>query len=679
LASDADLAELIRCKDWSTTSIGPQNEWSPTLKTIVDFLTANRFPMLLWWGPEYVSIYNDAYRPVLGTKHPDALGQPFCDVWSEIKDVLLPLIDTPFKGGPATWMDDILLEVNRHGFTEETHFTIAYSPVPDDTAPRGIGGVLATVNEITEKVIGERRISALRDLGARTGEGKTAEQACALAVGALEKHDKDLPFVLIYLLEPNGEAARLVARGGVPANAPAAKSSISVTAPSAHDEPWPLANALGKKSSIVVDDIDQGLLEGVIGPWSEPPDSAVVVPIKSNIPDRLTGFMVAGISPRLRFNDQYQSFLDLAAAQIAATIASARAYEEERTRAEQLTAIDRAKTAFFSNVSHEFRTPLTLMLGPLGDVIERGENLPAEHRTALVVAQRNGIRLLKLVNTLLDFARIEAGRVSAAYEAVDLGALTAELASNFRAATDRAGLRLSIDMLPLPQKVYVDPDMWEKVVLNLLSNAFKFTLDGEIGIAVKPARDGSHADVIVHDTGTGIPPAELPHLFERFRRVEGALGRSFEGSGIGLALVQELVKLHGGTIVVESEVARGTTFTVSLPFGTHHLSSENLGNGAAQVRTNLRAQAYVAEAMAWLEGTQSSDHPAASSTEDIGLLRTGTFTERRHRILLADDNADMREYVRRLLSDQYEVEAVSDGEKALQAALRQRPDLVRPT
>ena len=214
----SELGSLIRTKDWSTTPIGPPERWSPTLKTVVDFLIVNRFPLLLWWGPQYVSIYNDAYRPILGTKHPSALGQPFREVWTEIEHVVRPLIDAPFNGGPATWMDDILLEVKRHGFTEETHFTIAYSPVPDETAPRGIGGVLATVHEITDKIVGERRITVLRDLGVRAGEARTAESACTIAARALEPHTKDIPFALLYLLDAGGVEARLAASSGVDAN-----------------------------------------------------------------------------------------------------------------------------------------------------------------------------------------------------------------------------------------------------------------------------------------------------------------------------------------------------------------------------------------------------------------------------------------------------------------------------
>jgi signal transduction histidine kinase len=217
------------------------------------------------------------------------------------------------------------------------------------------------------------------------------------------------------------------------------------------------------------------------------------------------------------------------------------------------------------------------MLSPLEEVLARPEaQVLSDDRALLEIAHRNGMRLLKLVNTLLDFSRIEAGRISASYEAVDLGALTAELASNVRSAIDKAGLRLVIDAPPLPQPVYVDRDMWEKIVLNLLSNAFKFTFEGEIGVAVQTAADGGHAEIRIRDTGTGIPPADLPHLFERFRRVESARGRSFEGSGIGLALVQELVKLHGGDIGVESEEGRGSVFTVTIPFGTSHLPEGRL-------------------------------------------------------------------------------------------------------
>ena len=483
LRDGGEMGAVIRALDWAQTPIGPIASWSPSLRMMVRFLLANRFPLLLWWGPQYVSIYNDAYRPVLGTKHPWALGQPVSTCWSEIWHVLQPLIDTPFHGGPATWMEDLALEINRYGFVEETHFTVAYSPVPDETVPSGIGGVLATVHEISDKVVGERRVAVLNDLGARASEAKTAEDACAIAAATLAQHPNDIPFALLYLLEADGQHARLAGAAGVPMGAPASPLVIELAGDTGTAGVWPLAEAVRTEAMQIIDDLGARCDPVPPGPWSDPPQVAAVVPIRSHMAHQPAGLLVAGISARLRFDELYHSFLDLVTTQIATAIANARAYEEERQRAEALAELDRAKTAFFSNVSHEFRTPLTLMLGPLEQALSAGDGaLDAPQRAELEVVHRNGLRLLKLVNTLLDFARIEAGRIEASYEPTDLAACTADLASVFRSAIERAGLRLVVDCPPLPEAVYVDRDMWEKIVLNLLSNAFKFTFAGEIAV-----------------------------------------------------------------------------------------------------------------------------------------------------------------------------------------------------
>ncbi len=295
------------------------------------------------------------------------------------------------------------------------------------------------------------------------------------------------------------------------------------------------------------------------------------------------------------------------------------------------------------------------------------------------MAHRNSTRLLKLVNTLLDFSRIEAGRVDARYEPTDLAALTAELASTFRSAVERAGLRLVVDGPVLPEPVHVDREMWEKIVLNLLSNALKFTFEGQISVTVRPSQDGRSARVTVADTGTGIAAEELPRLFERFRRIEGARGRSFEGSGIGLALVQELVKLHGGRVRVESEVGRGTAFTVSVPFGTGHLPPERVGGAGAPASTGLRAQAYVDEAMAWLspDDIAPAETPPTPASEDLAAQSPMIPGAERSLVLLADDNGDMRHYVKRLLrSAGYRVETAANGEEALAAIRGAKPDLI---
>jgi signal transduction histidine kinase len=671
LAGDGEMAIMMRALDWSKTPLGPPETWSPALRMMAQFLLANRFPQLLWWGPQFCCLYNDAYVPILGAKHPWAIGRPVSEVWHEIWDILKPLIEKPFYGGPATWMEDIPLELNRRGFTEETHFIIAYSPVPDESVPSGIGGVLATVHEITEKVVGERRLVALRDLGARSVEPKSAEEACTMAAETLARYPKDLPFVLLYLLDENRESARLAGIAGANPDDPGCPKQIAVK-PMAEAKTWPLYEAMSTEKIQLVQNLEDICDEVPRGPWSDHPNKAAVVPIHSNLLHQLSGFMVVGLSPRLQFDESYRDFLELMSMQVATTIANARAYEEERKRAEALAEIDRAKTAFFSNVSHEFRTPLTLMLGPLEDALA-DPALSKDDRERLQVAHRNSLRLLKLVNTLLDFSRIEAGRVEASFQPTDLAPLTAELASVFRSAAEKAGLRFKIECSRLPEPVYVDREMWEKILFNLLSNAFKFTFKGEIEVRLQ--RAGRNVELSVRDTGTGIPEHELPHLFERFYRVKGARGRSFEGSGIGLAFVQELVKLHGGTVHVQSKVNQGTTFTVVIPLGKEHLPAERIGAKRKLESAGVRGEAFVQEALGWLPEGEVIPEIPSTVLEPVDLLTTSSL-QARARILLADDNADMRDYVTRLLGPQYEVIAVADGEAALNAAHEQRPDLV---
>ncbi|MGH6795523.1 MAG: GAF domain-containing protein [Methylocella sp.] len=348
LAGGGEMGALMRTFDWSKTPIGPVENWSRTLRMMVSFLLANRFPLLLWWGPQYASIYNDAYRPILGNKHPRSMGQPVSECWSEIWHILKPLIDTPFNGGPSTWMEDLFLELNRHGFVEETHFTIAYSPVPDEAAPRGIGGVLATVHEITEKVIGERRIAALRDLGARAPEAKSAELACAIAASTLANHALDVPFTLVYLIDHDGKRARLADAAGLDMGEAASPLVIDLDQSGTPADGWPLAQAVHSDEMVTVDDLAARFASVPSGPWSDPPRCAVMVPVRSSKAHRLAGLLIAGVSPRLRLDDLYRSFFELMATQIAAAIGNARAYEEERKRADALAEIDRAKTAFLA-------------------------------------------------------------------------------------------------------------------------------------------------------------------------------------------------------------------------------------------------------------------------------------------------------------------------------------------
>src|SRR6185436_3026015 len=424
-----EMTQRTQAFDWASMPRGPMESWSRALTTTLRIILANRFPHVLWWGSDYIQFYNDAYRPIPGSKHPDrALGVPCRECWQEIWHILKPLIDRPFHGGPATWNDDIQLEINRHGFLEESHFTIAYSPVPDDTVLSGIGGVLATVHEITDKVVGQRRTGVLRDLGASIHDPKSGEEACAMAAGSLREADCDLPFALLYLLDPDGRRAHLAGVAGTVEGEPTSPLAVDFDGP----HPWAhaMTTALKRGSITTVRELGSRFPSVPPGPWSDPPDMAAIVPIPAAKAGESAGFLVTGISARLRFDAGYHDFLDLVKTQIGTAIATARAYEHEKKRAELLAELDRAKTTFFSNVSHEFRTPLTLILGPLEDALET-ESDPAR-RDRLERIRRNALRLQKLVNTLLDFSRIEAGRIQASFEPVDLAELTRDLASAFR-------------------------------------------------------------------------------------------------------------------------------------------------------------------------------------------------------------------------------------------------------
>lgn len=677
-----EMGALMRSLDWSQTPLGTVAHWSSSLRTSLSICLMSRFPILIWWGPELVMLYNDAYRPILGsTKHPQALGQRGQECWSEIWHVIGPMLEGVLATRQATWSDNQLLLINRNGYVEECYFTFSYSPIQDETGQ--VGGVFTAVTETTEQVLSERRLQTLRDLARSTAEVKTVTEACRLAIATLANNPYDVPFALLYWVEANGKQARLVQTAGIASGTAASPPQIDLTQAA---DVWNLTQVKATAEAQRLEDLPSRFGESLpLGIWSEAPSTALVMPIaQAGHKEQLTGLLVLGISPRRKFDDEYRGFFDLIASNVATAIAETQAYEAERQRAEALAELDRAKTAFFSNVSHEFRTPLTLMLSPLEDMIcnLNGSLLPQEHEQLQLVL-RNGRRLLKLVNSLLDFSRIEAGRVRAVYEPVDLATYTTELASTFRSLVERAGMALIVDCPPLPEAVYVDREMWEKIVLNLISNAFKFTLAGTITIRLRWL--GSQVELSVADTGVGIPSSELPRLFERFHRVENAQGRSFEGSGIGLSLVQELVKLQGGVVAVSSNLGQGSCFTVTIPTGTAHLPQECIHAQRTLASTGLGAMPYVEEAQRWLPeadrapggmiggGMIGEESPSAFTAS---LHHFDTPLPRSTRILLADDNADMRDYIRRLLSSAYTVETVADGITALTAIQNHPPDLV---
>ncbi|WP_410813012.1 SpoIIE family protein phosphatase [Micromonospora sp. 067-2] len=640
-AAGGELGGRLKNLDWSAVPMGAPGRWPVALSSAVGMMLASSAQIVLFWGDEELTFYNDAYRPTIGSKHPEALGRPARQHWAETWEVLGPLLDGVRRTGRSYRGEDHPFLLDRQGFVEQTYFDVTYDPVRG--ADGSVNGVYCIVNETTGRVLGERRLRALAELGDALAEVDSTPELGRTVAEVLGRHREDVPFALVYVNDAAGRLTLAGSEGTGPAVTDIAPEVL--TRVSADRTPATVEVAL--------------LLDA---PPGDAADTALVLPITAT--NEAVGALVVGVSRRLPLSADYRTFLDLVAAQISRAVGAQRANEQERARAAELAALAQAKTNFFTNVSHEFRTPLTLVLGPLEDLLA-DSTLPVAHSDRLTMMHRNALRLLKLVNTVLDFSALESGRLAARYEPTDLSGYTARLASTFRSATERAGLRLVVDCPPLPAPVFVDRDMWEKIVLNLLSNAVKFTFDGEVRVLVRVVDGGARLEV--SDTGVGIVPAELPHVFERFHRVPGVRARTHEGTGIGLALVRELAEMHGGEVGLTSRVEEGSTFTVTVPFGAAHLPADRVATLVSEPSGEPeQARLHIAETALW----NGAEPPPAFASQTVG----GTAPA--GRILVVDDNADLREHVTRLLSPTWEVVTASDGLAALPLAREGGFDLV---
>jgi len=642
LAGGGELGERMRAIDWAQTPLGPIEAWPQSLRTCVRIVLTSRQPMFIWWGEQLINLYNDAYISILGGKHPAALGRPAADVWRELWDDIAPRATKAIHENEGTFDEALLLIMERNGYREETYYTFSYSPVPGDTG--GPGGILCANSSDTQRIFGERQQALLREVAACTTTARTVVDACRLSLAAFTLNAKDLPFAMLYRVD--GAVARLACTVGIAEDHPLVPKELTPET----DCIWPVADVLSGNQFALRALGDRALPTGA---WSEPPTEALALPVRA-ADQPLAAVLVVGRNPFRLLDDDYRRFLDLLSIQIGNAITNARTFEEERRRAEALAELDRAKTTFFSNISHEFRTPLTLMLGPTEDAIAAGGVLGGE---TLHAVHRNELRLLKLVNALLDFSRIEAGRMQARYAPTALDVMTADLASSFRAAIEAAGLRYTVHCEPLGAPVYVDARLWEAIVLNLISNAFKFTFHGAIEVSLRPGGDA--AELSVRDTGVGIPETEMPRLFERFHRIASTRSRTHEGTGIGLAMVQELVKLHGGTITTTSTLGAGTEFRVRIPLGQSHLPGDQVQQDGAAGPSAMR-RAFVAEAERWGIRTPLAEGP----TRDPSV------------VLVVDDNADMRAYLANLLAPHWYVILAANGAEALQLATAHLPDVI---
>lgn len=560
---NSEMAQRLLAFDWSTTPLGPIEGWAHSLKAAVAMCLHSRFQMAIYWGPDLTCIYNDAERDILGDLHPGAFGMPARELLHDSWPVVGPQLQRVIEGRGATWAEDRALTVDRHGTPEVGYFTYSYSAIIDDSGD--VGGVLLVSQDTTARVIAERRVDLLRELAARSMNARTQREACELAAAALEGRP-DFAFTLVYLMDDDADRAVCAATSGLGDDLTPAHDQVRVAAS---------ADGLGRMFDEVAGRRPDGMLLDaslfVSRAGNDQPASghAFATSLNRSWQGPVEGFFVVGLSEGSTVDDSHRSFIEMVAQSLSRSVATARAREAERDQLRSIAALDRAKTALFSNTSHELRTPLALILGPLDELVD-DPNLPGSAREPLAVARRSAARMLKLVTSMLDFSQIEAGQRAGLFRPTDLAELTRDIAAMFRSTAERAGLRLSVHCPALADEAYVDHEAWERIISNLLSNALKFTPQGAIDVRLREERECFI--LTVQDTGIGIDAQDLDKVFSRFYRGSDPRARSHEGSGIGLALVRELVRLHGGTIAVHTP-GHGTRVVVRIPAGRDHLHS----------------------------------------------------------------------------------------------------------
>ncbi|WP_207512984.1 hybrid sensor histidine kinase/response regulator [Longitalea luteola] len=654
LSGGGEMGERVRNFDWASTPLGDPETWEQSLKTCVRIILTSAQPMFVWWGPSLINIYNDSYAQIMGKKHPAGLGAKAEDVWPEIWDVLVSRIES-VKRNEGTYDDSFFFIMERKGFREEVYVSFSYSPAPGDDGT--VKGIFCVCTESTERIINERALQLLRDLGAVAFDEKSLDVIYRNVAEVLGRNNKDFPFAIVYKSDKGGCSAEAAAATGIERYEHILPQFINPATPSALTSDFCRAYETNKVVVAGINGMRDDLPKGF---WKIPPSQVVYIPISAAGSKHPYAIIFAALNPCRQFDKNFQQLCEMIGARVSLEINKMQALEEERKRAEALEEIDKAKTVFFSNISHEFRTPLTLILTPLEELLHQPKSsLSAAEQQNIETAHRNALRLLKLVNTLLDFSRIESGRQQASYVLTDIASYTRNLAANFRSVIEKAGLQLFIKTDRVVQPVYLDRRMWEKIVFNLLSNAFKYTLAGSI--TVELTAEDKFAVLRVKDTGVGIPEAELPHMFERFHRVQHVQGRTFEGTGIGLSLVKELVLFHKGDISVESQPGKGSTFTVKIPTGKEHLPEPQINMQLEEER--VTSGMYVEEAGTLLVKENEAPAITASPTNEAV-------------VLVVDDNADMREHLHSILLHRFQVITATNGQDALQKIREQKPTLI---
>ncbi|GAA6012808.1 hypothetical protein JCM10207_005367 [Rhodosporidiobolus poonsookiae] len=735
---------IIRSLDWSETSLGDISTWTAELRSHVLLMLASPFHEALWMGEDHCLLYNDAYSRILGARHPAAMGKAGALGWSEVWDILGPLASQVMRGKTVSFSDHCICHVRAGMLEEtymswayipmrdaSGDRIVGYSNPSFETTARVIAERrLGTLRELTQ-------LTAL----ARTTRDFCAKALRALSSNALDLPFVILYTVETVPHQPNkrtkgastdssgarrtsevptssanqqGDTVaklRLTLQGavGVPKGHPSAANVVEVLIDMStlQDDPagssaesvssfggthstnddnasstvWPLVEALTTRKPVFISDVGQRAHGFLQRGWPDDVRRAVVVPIMTEGSTFPKALKIIGLNPRRPFNEVYGTFLSLITRGMSTGLLSIDVAEEQAKKSQELTELNDARTVFFSNISHELRTPLTLILGPLEDVLQSKEaTLPDADRDKLGVVQRNAHRLLNMVNTLLDFSRLESGQMDAVYRPTLLGPRVAELASLFRAAVERGGIDFVVDIADdrwaEKKPFYLSAEMLEKIVFNILGNSYKYTLTGRIDVRV--TFTPTEGVLAFQDSGVGIKDEDLSVIFDRFHRIDSS-ARSFEGTGIGLSLVLELVKALGGTIDVESELGTGSTFTVRLPRGSDHLPQDRIEDEPFEMVAlpprAAQSMAIINDASAWRvesrpaqesKGTATPTARRASDAEPLpAVFNLGHETT----CLVVDDNAQLRSFIASTLSKTFTVVEKKDGQEALDYAL----------
>jgi PAS domain S-box-containing protein len=517
------MGARIRGKDWSATPLGPLHRWPTSLLTLVRMMLANRFPMLIWWGPELLQVYNDGYALILGDKHPAALGNTGPRTWAEIWPVVGPMVEDIRAGGPSVWHEHLPLLMDRKGFPEQTYFTFSYSPVPDDAG--ALGGVLITCQETTDMVVGRQRLGALADT-LRASEDYLRRVVDATGVGSWEVRLADDAVVAdarmraLFWLPPEGPVSLEDALARVhPDDAARVRAAIAAA----------LAGEDGGRYRVE---------PRLVSPRGEERwvDARGQASFAEGRPVRFLG-TVLDITARKRVEE-----------------------ERERLVAELGEAV-RLRDEFLSIASHELKTPLTslsLRLQAFGRLTP--EDAARRMGADLDVMRRQLVRLNALVNELLDVARISTGRLLLDPEEVDLQAVVREVVGRFHEEAERSGTPLEVHA-EAPVRGRYDRLRLEQVLTNLLSNALKYGPGKPVRVGL--GAEGGWARITVRDEGIGIAPEAAARIFEKFERAVSE--RNYGGLGLGLFVTRQIVTAMGGKVGVHSRPGEGATFTLELP------------------------------------------------------------------------------------------------------------------